>query len=46
MTVVLKPGDPAPAFDALDADGKHWTSEGLRGNRVILFFYPADFTPG
>ena len=46
MTVELKPGDAAPAFDAMDADGQSWSLEGLRGKRVILYFYPADFTPG
>lgn len=46
MTVELKAGDEAPAFDAQDADGKTWRLEELRDKRVILYFYPADFTPG
>lgn len=46
MTVELRSGDPAPAFDALDADGQRWTLDALGGKRVILYFYPADFTPG
>ena len=46
MTVQLNQGDPAPAFEAQDADGKVWSLDALRGTRVILYFYPADFTPG
>lgn len=46
MTIGLKAGDPAPAFEATDADGTPWSLEGLQGRRVILYFYPADFTPG
>lgn len=46
MTIELHPGDEAPAFEAMDADGKTWRLEDLRGKRVILYFYPADFTPG
>ena len=46
MTVVLRPGDAAPPFEALDADGKKWSLDELRGKRVVLYFYPADFTPG
>lgn len=42
----MKAGDPAPAFEATAADGTRWSLEGLRGKRVILYFYPADFTPG
>lgn len=46
MTVELKTGDQAPAFEAQDADGKTWDLAELRGRRVILYFYPADFTGG
>ena len=46
MTVELKPGDPAPDFVAQDGDGNTWSLEALKGKRVILYFYPADFTPG
>lgn len=46
MTFQLKPGDSAPAFEAQDADGKTWSLDELRGQRVILYFYPADFTGG
>jgi peroxiredoxin Q/BCP len=46
MTIELKPGDAAPSFEAQDADGKTWNLDELRGKRVVLYFYPADFTPG
>jgi thioredoxin-dependent peroxiredoxin len=42
----LRQGDPAPALCLPDADGRMWTLSGLRGSRVILYFYPADDTPG
>lgn len=46
MTVQLQPGDPAPSFEVPDADGKLWRLDDLKGQRVVLYFYPADFTPG
>jgi thioredoxin-dependent peroxiredoxin len=46
MTNELKAGDPAPSFDLSDGEGKQWRLEDLRGKKVILFFYPADDTPG
>ena len=44
MTVV--PGDAAPDFSMLDADGNTVSLESLKGQRVVLFFYPRDNTPG
>ena len=46
MTVKLEPGDAAPEFDLADANGKAWRLRDLRGNKVVLYFYPADDTPG
>ncbi len=44
---MLKPGTQAPAFDLPDADGKRATLKDLlRDGPLILYFYPADFTPG
>lgn len=43
---MLQPGDDAPDFDLEDGDGKRWKLEDLRGQKVILYFYPADDTPG
>lgn len=44
--VELKGGDEAPAFALEDADGKVWQLADLRGQRVIVYFYPIDDTPG
>lgn len=46
VTTMLQSGDDAPAFAMKDADGKLWRSEDLKGQKVILYFYPADDTPG
>lgn len=42
----LQPGDDAPDFEAQDGEGKTWRLSDLRGRKVILYFYPADDTPG
>ncbi|HXS65678.1 MAG TPA: thioredoxin-dependent thiol peroxidase [Streptosporangiaceae bacterium] len=42
----LEPGDTAPDFTLPDADGKEVALSGLRGQRVIIYFYPAAMTPG
>ena len=42
----LKVGDPAPAIDSLDQDGKKITIEEYKGKKVVLYFYPKDNTPG
>lgn len=43
---VLKIGDKAPDFELPDQDGKPLRlSELLRHGPVLLYFYPADFTP-
>lgn len=42
----LEVGMDAPDFSAVDADGHRWTLSGLRGQKVILYFYPADDTRG
>ena len=42
----LKPGDPAPDFDLRDQSGKTLKLSGLKGKRVVLFFYPKADTPG
>jgi thioredoxin-dependent peroxiredoxin len=42
----LAPGDVAPDFSLTDADGQQVTLSGLRGHRVIVYFYPAAMTPG
>src|SRR5882724_83427 len=42
----LAPGDPAPEFTLLDADGKEVSLSTFRGQRVIVYVYPAAMTPG
>jgi thioredoxin-dependent peroxiredoxin len=42
----LAPGDPAPDFTLLDADGQPVSLSSYRGQRVIVYFYPAAMTPG
>jgi thioredoxin-dependent peroxiredoxin len=42
----LAPGDPAPDFTLPDADGQEVALSSFRGQRVIVYFYPAALTPG
>jgi peroxiredoxin Q/BCP len=42
----LEPGDEAPDFTLTDADGNQVTLSSLRGQQVIVYFYPAAMTPG
>ena len=42
----LEPGTPSPAFTLLDQDGRSVSLSDLRGQKVILYFYPAAMTPG
>jgi peroxiredoxin Q/BCP len=39
-------GKPAPAFSLRDHDGKTVTLEQFHGKPVVLYWYPADNTPG
>src|SRR3954451_4652166 len=39
-------GDTAPDFELLDDEGKKVKLSDFRGKKVILYFYPADFTSG
>jgi len=44
---MLKNGTKAPEFCLADQDGKtHTLKSLLSGGPLILYFYPADFTPG
>lgn len=43
---MLKEGDKAPDFNAKDQDGKDVKLADLKGQRVVLYFYPKDDTPG
>jgi peroxiredoxin Q/BCP len=42
----LQIGDPAPEFTLPDQNGTPVTLRDLRGQRVVLYFYPKDDTPG
>jgi peroxiredoxin Q/BCP len=44
--MMLKPGDPAPAFTLLADDGSVVSLASLRGRTVVLYFYPKDDTSG
>lgn len=46
MTERLDPGTPAPDFTLQDQDGNDVSLSGLRGGKVVLYFYPAAMTPG
>jgi peroxiredoxin Q/BCP len=39
-------GDQAPDFTAITESGATLRLSGLRGKRIVLFFYPKDDTPG
>ena len=39
-------GQPAPDFTLRDQDGKKTTLSELRGQTVVLVFYPLDWSPG
>src|SRR5581483_876728 len=42
----LKPGDPAPQFTLPDQGGKNVSLSDFKGQKVIVYFYPKDDTPG
>jgi peroxiredoxin Q/BCP len=42
----LQVGDTAPSFSLDDHEGHPVSSESLRGQRYVLYFYPQDDTPG
>ncbi|HEX5521889.1 MAG TPA: thioredoxin-dependent thiol peroxidase [Pedococcus sp.] len=46
MSERLAPGDTAPDFTLPDDEGGEVTLSGLRGRKVIVYFYPAAMTPG
>ncbi|MEO5608630.1 MAG: thioredoxin-dependent thiol peroxidase [Ornithinibacter sp.] len=42
----LSPGDTAPDFTLTDDAGEEVSLSALRGQKVIVYFYPAAMTPG
>ena len=43
---MVKEGTTAPAFKTTDANGEVVSLKNLRGQKVVLYFYPKDDTPG
>lgn len=41
-----KAGDKAPDFKSVNQNGEPVTLSGLKGQAVVLYFYPKDDTPG
>jgi peroxiredoxin Q/BCP len=46
MAARLEPGQQAPDFTLPDASGRPVSLSGLRGRRVVVYFYPKAETPG
>jgi len=46
VTNRLSPGDPAPDFTLTSDTGDQVRLKDLRGQKVIVYFYPAAMTPG
>ena len=44
--MTLQIGDPAPDFTLPDENGTPITLSSLKGQRVVIYFYPKDATPG
>ena len=42
---MIEPGTPAPDFTLPDQDGEEVSLADYRGRRVVLVFYPSDFSP-
>ena len=43
---MIEPGTPAPEFTLKNQDGERVSLADFRGRKVMLVFYPADFSPG
>ena len=43
---MLNPGDPAPAIHARTDAGADFRLSSLKGQRVVLYFFPRADTPG
>ena len=42
----LKEGDQAPHFEGIDQDGNPVAMDDFKGQKIALYFYPKDNTPG
>jgi len=43
---MLEVGDEAPNFETVDDEGKPFKLSDYKGKKLVLYFYPKDFTPG
>lgn len=43
---MVKEGDAAPDFTGIDENGEEVKLSNFRGQKVVLYFYPKDDTPG
>ena len=43
---MLKIGDKAPDFKAVDGDGRTVALSDYKGKKLVIYFYPKDNTPG
>lgn len=43
---MIEVGQPAPNFEAKDENGNIITLQQFKGQRVVVYFYPRDNTPG
>lgn len=43
---MLKKGDQAPDFETITDSGERFKLSSLRGKKLVIYFYPADDTPG
>jgi peroxiredoxin Q/BCP len=46
LSAAVKVGSPAPDFKMLDQDEKVHTLADYKGQKVVVYFYPKDDTPG
>ncbi|MBP7821913.1 MAG: thioredoxin-dependent thiol peroxidase [Saprospiraceae bacterium] len=46
MSLTLKQNDPMPQFEGHDENGNLIKSSDFKDKKLIIFFYPADNTPG
>ena len=44
--MIIQPGTPAPDFQIPDQNGETASLSSFRGQKVVLYFYPRDNTPG
>jgi peroxiredoxin Q/BCP len=43
---MVKEGTTAPAFKTIDDNGENVSLKDFRGQKIVLYFYPKDDTPG